>query len=154
MGDGGRLPWRLPGELRHFRARTQGCPVILGRQSFAEIGKPLPGRHLIVLTRDPGSLDIPPDPGIEAAGSLDGALSAAAAAARRLQAHTIWAGGGRGVWAACMPLATRLEITRVALRPAGDTRFPAIDADTWHCRHTGAWQNDAAAWRLENYTRR
>lgn len=121
------LPWRLPTDLKHFKARTMGCPVIMGRKTFDAIGKPLPGRHVIVLTRD-GAFAAP---GITVAGTLDAALRAGHDLAARHGAPAVFVAGGGEIYAQAMAHADRLDITRVSLQPEGDARFPPIDPAVW-----------------------
>ena len=127
IGDGGAMPWRLSTDLRRFKALTLGKPVVMGRRTFESIGKPLPGRANIVVSR---RSDYRPE-GATAAPSLDAALEAAKAAARESGLDEIFVIGGGEIYAAAMPYADRLHITHVAGRPAGDTRFPVIDPAVW-----------------------
>ena len=127
IGQGGRLPWRLKSELAHFRRVTMGKPIVMGRKTYLSIGRPLPGRTNIVVSRDPTFAA----PGIVAAPSLKKALTAARGDALRRGVTEIAIVGGAGIYADTMALADRLVITRVHLRPAGDTTFPAIDPEVW-----------------------
>jgi dihydrofolate reductase len=131
IGRGNALPWRLSSDLKRFKALTLGRPVIMGRKTYLSIGKPLPGRTNIVVTRD-ASFNAP---GIAVAMSLDAALSAARGDALRRGADSIAVIGGTDIFEQCMPLADRLEITHVHARPDGDVLFPLIDARSW--RATG-----------------
>ena len=127
IGQGGRLPWRLKSELAHFRRVTMGKPIVMGRKTYLSIGRPLPGRTNIVVSREPTFAA----PGIVAAPSLEKALTAARGDALRRGVTEIAIVGGAGIYADTMALADRLVITRVHLRPAGDTTFPAIDPGVW-----------------------
>ncbi|MBK5957242.1 diacylglycerol kinase [Rhodoplanes elegans] len=127
IGRDGALPWRLKSDMRHFRAVTLGHPVVMGRKTFQSIGKPLPGRTTIVVTRDPAFAAA----GVVVAGSLAAALAVARADALRRGAGAIMLAGGGELYREAMPLADRLEITRVHASPAGDAGFPAIDAAVW-----------------------
>ena len=127
IGQGGRLPWRLKSELAHFRRVTMGKPIVMGRKTYLSIGRPLPGRTNIVVSRDPTFAA----PGIVAAPSVKTALTAARGDALRRGVTEIAIVGGAGIYADTMALADRLVITRVHLRPAGDTTFPAIDPGVW-----------------------
>jgi dihydrofolate reductase len=127
IGRGNALPWRLKSDLRHFRAMTTGKPVLMGRKTFHSIGRPLPGRTNIVVTRDPAFAAR----GIIVARGLDAALDAAAGDALRRNASEVMVIGGADIYAALMPRATRLEITRVHASPEGDVYFPAIDPAAW-----------------------
>ena len=127
IGRDNGLAWRLPSDLRHFKALTLGKPLIMGRRTFASIGRPLPGRETIVLTRDIKFAA----PGTAVAHDLAGALELAAAAARRLGADAIIIAGGGDVYAQTIARAERLHLTEVDLAPAGDILFPPIDAADW-----------------------
>ncbi len=121
IGRDGGLPWHLPADLRHFRALTLGKPVIMGRRTFVSIGRPLPGRHNIVLTRDPAWIA----DGVTVAADLGAALAAAGAVD---EAMII---GGAAVYAAALPRATRVSLTEVDAAPDGDTILPPFDPVAW-----------------------
>ena len=126
IGRDGALPWHLPDDLRRFKRLTVGKPVIMGRKTFESIGNPLPGRHNIVLTRDPawraeGVTVVPNLAEAVAAGGLD----------PRARAEGLFIIGGASLYAEALPSATRLELTEVAAEPAGDTHFPAFDRGRW-----------------------
>ena len=127
IGRGGALPWRLKSDMQHFRALTMGKPVIMGRKTYLSIGKPLPGRTTIVVSRD-GKFAAP---GIVAAPSLDAALTAAHGDALRRGADAIVIAGGAELYLQALPLATRLVITHVHRQVDGDVRFPPIDRGVW-----------------------
>jgi len=127
IGQDGRLPWRLKSDMAHFRAVTMGKPVVMGRKTYASIGRPLKGRTNIVVSRD-RTFAVP---GVLVAASLETALEAALGDALRRGAGAIAVIGGADLYAQCMVRADRLVITQVHLRPAGDTKFPSIDPDTW-----------------------
>jgi dihydrofolate reductase len=127
IGRDNALPWRLKSDLQHFRARTMGKPVVMGRRTFQSLARPLKGRTVIVVTRDPGFAA----PGIVVAPSLDAALAAARGDALRRGADAVMVAGGGDVYAAVMPLADRIEMTLVHARPDGDTVFPPIDPAVW-----------------------
>lgn len=128
IGRGGALPWRLKSDLAHFRALTMGHPLLMGRKTYESIGRPLPGRTSIVVTRDRTFAA----PGIVVAAMLDAGLEAARGDALRRGAEAIMVIGGADIYAQTMAQAARLEITRVHANPPGDTRFPAIDPAVWH----------------------
>ena len=127
IGQGGDMPWRLKSDLQRFRARTMGKPVLMGRKTFASLGRPLKGRTNIVVSRDESFAAS----GILVAADLDRALDAARGDALRRGVNEIVIGGGSHIYTALMPLATRLEITEIRARPAGDTLFPPIDPAVW-----------------------
>jgi len=127
IGQGGALPWRLKSDMRLFRERTWGRPVLVGRRTYESFSrKPLPGRTNIVVSRDFAA------PGVLVAPSLAAALDAARGDALRRGADEIVVVGGADIYGQTMPLAERLVITRVRLQPAGDTSFPAFDPAFWH----------------------
>jgi len=110
IGAGGDLPWRLPGDLKRFKALTMGRPLIMGRKTYDSIGRALPG----------GSA-----PGVETAPSLEAALGSLAPGE---EAMVI---GGAEIFAEAMPLADCIELTEVHATPEGDTYFPALDRNAW-----------------------
>ena len=121
-----------------------GKPVLMGRKTYLSIGKPLPGRTNIVVSRN-GDFAAP---GIVVAGSLDAALTAARGDALRRGVDEIVVIGGTDIFEQSMPLADRIEITHVHTRPAGDTHFPPIDAGRWReaarSEHPAGPQDEAA----------
>lgn len=127
IGRAGALPWRLKSDLAHFRALTMGHPLLMGRKTYESIGRPLPGRTSIVVTRDRAFAA----PGIVVVGGLEAGLDAARGDALRRGADAIMVIGGADIYAQTLPRASRLEITRVHADPPGDTLFPAIDPAVW-----------------------
>ncbi|HEY5794988.1 MAG TPA: dihydrofolate reductase [Bosea sp. (in: a-proteobacteria)] len=123
IGDDNRLIWRLKTDLRHFRSLTLGRPVLMGRKTFLSIGKPLPGRETIVLTRDPA---FRPD-GVHMAHSLEEALSTGQRLGKGLGADSVTVAGGADLYRQALPLAERLELTLVHATPEGDALFPEWD---------------------------
>ncbi len=152
IGDGKRLLWRLSSDLRRFKALTMGKPLVMGRRTFQSIGRPLPGRETIVLTRDPGFSA----PGVRVARSLEGALALAHELAATMGADAIVIAGGGELYAETIGRADRLAITEVALEPEGDVRFPPIDPGVWReaLREPGArGPQDEADFAFVEYTR-
>jgi dihydrofolate reductase len=127
IGRDGLLPWHLKSDLQHFRKVTLNRPVIMGRKTHESIGKLLPNRTNIVLTRDLTLVAR----GAVLATSLDAALAFARADAAKRGVDEIMVIGGSDIFAATMPLADRLEITHVHASPEGDTVFPPIDPEVW-----------------------
>jgi dihydrofolate reductase len=124
IGAGGGLPWHLPDELRRFKERTLGHVLVMGRRTYESIGRPLPGRTTIVVTRQP---DWHVDSDLVAtAASIPEALAKAAAVD-----DEVFVVGGAEVYAAALPLADRLELTHVEAAPEGDTAFPEVEWDDW-----------------------
>ena len=127
IGQGGGLPWRLKSDMQHFRAATMGKPVVMGRKTYLSIGKPLAGRTNIVVSRDRAFTA----PGVLVAPSIEAALTVARGDALRRGAAEIAVIGVADIYAQTMTAADRLVITRVHLRPSGDTTFPSIDPNVW-----------------------
>jgi dihydrofolate reductase len=127
IGAENRLLWRLPSDLRRFKALTLGKPLVMGRKTFESIGRPLPGRETIVLTRHAGFRA----EGAFVVHSLDAALALAAERAEALGADAVIIAGGAEIYGKTIDRADRLAITEVALAPEGDARFPRIDPGDW-----------------------
>ncbi len=124
IGAQNALPWRIPEDLRYFRTKTIGHPVILGRATFDSVGKPLPGRPTIVVTSRPESLP----PGAIPAPSLEDALVLANGFEG---SEEIFVAGGAVLYRAAFPLADRLYLTRIERAYPGDTVFPPFDEHAW-----------------------
>lgn len=127
IGRDGAIPWRVPSDLKVFRRLTIGKPVIMGRKTFASIGKPLDGRDNIVVTRN-ADFSVT---GVERAGSIAEALEIARARAAVRGVDEIAVIGGAEIFAAILPMAGRIYLTRIHARPAGDTFFPDPDPTDW-----------------------
>ena len=121
IGARGGLPWHLPEDLKHFKALTYGHPVIMGRRTWDSLGKPLPGRENIVVTRR-RTLDAP---GASIAASLEAALALCS------QAPVAFVIGGGELYAAALRVADILELTEIQRDFEGDARFPALDRALW-----------------------
>jgi len=128
IGRDNGLPWRLKSDMAHFRAITMGKPVVMGRKTYLSIGRALPGRTSIVVSRDPAFAA----PGLVVAPSIEAALTVARGDALRRGAACIIIAGGAELYAQTMPLAERLDITYVHRTVQGDAHFPAIDRSVWH----------------------
>lgn len=153
IGAGNAMPWHLPGDFAHFRRTTLGKPVIMGRKTFESIGKPLPGRTNIVVSRQPG---YQPE-GVIVIDSLAAALDHAQAIATADGVAEVIVAGGAEIYRQAMPAADRLYITHVDLAPAGDARFPPIDPGVWRLVEVLDVQpgaRDSAAFRVKLYERR
>lgn len=118
IGDHGRIPWQIPGEQARFQKLTTGHVVIMGRRTYAEIGRPLPRRQTIVLSRDKTFRA----PGCQTAASLAEALRLGAACSDQL-----FIAGGAAVYAEALPLADVLYLTEINAAYVGDTYFPAFN---------------------------
>ncbi|HEY1451904.1 MAG TPA: dihydrofolate reductase, partial [Roseiarcus sp.] len=117
------LPWRLSSDLKRFKALTWGKPMVMGRKTYLTIGRALPGRETIVVTRDPHFAA----PGVVVAHDLGAALELAAGRVRAMGASEIIVAGGGEIYAQTIARAEKLFITEVALDAKGETRFPPID---------------------------
>lgn len=121
IGAFGKLPWRLPEDLRHFKALTLGHPVIMGRRTWQSLKAPLEGRENIVVTRTPGF----EAPGASVASSLEAALALCA------DEPLVFVIGGADLYAAALPLADGLVLTEIQRDYEGDVRFPDWDRSAW-----------------------
>jgi dihydrofolate reductase len=123
IGVGGKLPWHLPEDLKRFKARTLGHTLIMGRKTFESIGRPLPRRRNLVISRSA----MPATEGVEWFGSLEEAI----AAAERAGETECFLAGGSTVYAAGLQRADRMYVTYVRGAVKGDTFFPAWDEKQW-----------------------
>lgn len=122
IGKDGKVPWRIPEDLKHFKNVTMGHAIIMGRKTWDEVGRPLPGRRNLVVSRQAGlALD-----GAEVFPTLDAAI--AAARTTDPEPHVI---GGSTIYDAAMPLATRIHLTEVHREVPADTFFPPFDRSVW-----------------------
>lgn len=114
------LPWRIPADLRRFKLLTVGHTLVMGRKTYDSIGRSLPGRRTVVVTRQPDWSA----PGVEVAHSLTAALNLA-------DSNEIYVAGGGEIYRQALPLADRLELTEVDQAPVGDVTFPWFDRSQW-----------------------
>ena len=121
IGSAGQIPWQIPEELRLFRELTSGHTLIMGRHTFTSIGRPLPDRRTIVVSRH-----LPVTPGIEICPDLASALLLAESYGEK-----IFFAGGVGIYQAALPLADLMHISWIKGAYAGDIYFPAFDAAQW-----------------------
>lgn len=126
IGNQGQLPWYLPTDLRRFRQLTMGHPLLMGRQTFEAIGRPLPGRRTIVLSRNPAYQAA----GCELAGDLNTALLMARGA------EELFVCGGAQIYRQVLPLAERIYLTELAVAVEGDAFFPEVPEDDFQTRHS------------------
>ncbi len=124
IGRDNRLPWHLPADLKHFRALTLGKPIIMGRRTYESLGRPLPERRNILLTRDPGYQA----PGCVCVHSVEAALQAAE------PAPEVMIIGGAEIYRQFLPRADRLYVTLVHREVEGDARFPPLAEGIWELR--------------------
>jgi dihydrofolate reductase len=121
IGRDNGMPWHLPADLAHFKRTTMGRPVIMGRRTWESIGRPLPGRRNVVVTRNAGY----EAPGAEVVGSLEAAWRAVA------DADEAFVIGGGQLYAEALPGADRVYVTEIGEAIEGDTRFPDLDPGDW-----------------------
>lgn len=127
IGRNNKLPWYLPNDLKYFKQVTMGLSIIMGRKTFESIGKPLPGRTNIVITRNPEWAA----EGVRAVTSLDEALSLAESVAEIDGRDEVMVIGGDQIYRLVMPTVDRLYLTQVHAQVDGDAFFPEFDRDAW-----------------------
>ena len=153
IGRADGLPWRLKSDLKHFRAHTWGKPVLMGRKTYVSIGRPLPGRTNVVVSRDRDFCAS----GILVAPCFETALKIARADALRRGVSEIAVIGGGEIYAQSLPMAEEIAMTLVRLRPAGDRVFPPVDPKVWEeterIEHSPG-PGDDAAFAFVTYRRR
>jgi dihydrofolate reductase len=153
IGRNGGLPWRLSTDLKHFKKLTLGKPIVMGRRTWDSIGRPLPGRETIVITRDPNfSAE-----GVHVVHSIEAGLELAREQAGRLQTDTIMILGGSDIFAALLDRADIIHLTEVDLAPEGDVKFPPLESARWveiACEAPPRAANDEANVRFVTYARR
>lgn len=121
IGNKGALPWKISDDLKHFKALTMGRPIVMGRLTYESIGRPLPGRQNIIISRQADFM----------AEGCDVVASPAEALRMSGDADEVMVIGGSQIYALFLPKATRLYVTRVHCEIDGDAYFPEIDADEW-----------------------
>jgi dihydrofolate reductase len=139
IGRNNQLPWRIPGDLKHFKAVTMGKPMVMGRKTYESVGKPLPGRVSIVLTHDKNwrAEDV------LVAHTLDNVLTLAGKEAEKLGASEIAVIGGSALFKETLPLAAKIELTEVHAKPEGDIYFPEYDRSAFReTRREGPFKSD------------
>jgi len=145
IGLDGRMPWHLPAELQHFKQATMGKAILMGRKTWQSIGRPLPGRQNIVISRNPG---------FAAAGAdVSASLSAAVEIAK---ADEIMVIGGGQLYTLALPFAQRLILTLIDIEPEADTWFPEWDINQWQQteeRHFQIDDSNKLAYRIVELTR-
>jgi dihydrofolate reductase len=120
IGDHDRLPWRLPEDLARFKRLTMGGTLLLGRKTYESIGRPLPGRQTVVVSRQPGYA---PE-GVTVASSIEEALEKA-------EREQVWIAGGAEIYRQALDRAERLHLTRIEAEFPGDAFFPELDPRVW-----------------------
>ena len=153
IGAAGQIPWRLPTDFAFFRRMTLGKPLIMGRRTFESIGRPLPGRTSIIVSRRPGYQA----EGAVIVDSLPLALDRAQAIAAADHAEEVMVGGGAEIYREALPLADRIYLTEVELSPLGDASFPHLDTAMWDVEdlpEVVPGPRDSAGFRVKIYRRR
>ena len=137
IGRDNALPWHLPEDLQHFKRTTMGHPVLMGRRTWESIGRPLPGRRIIVVSRDPNWVA----PGCERGETL---AAAVAMAGKRIDLHPdidpseVFIAGGAQLYSEALAIADRVIITAIDTDAEGDVHFPALDPKAWVQESTAA----------------
>jgi len=121
IGKDNDMPWHLPADLAYFKKTTLGKPVIMGRKTYESIGRPLPGRQNIVISRD---INYKAE-GVETVTSVDAALALVS------EVEEVMVIGGGAIYQHCLPAADRLYITHIEAEIEGDTQFPFYDTNIW-----------------------
>ncbi|MFQ1896386.1 type 3 dihydrofolate reductase [Aeromonas veronii] len=149
IGKDNQMPWHLPADLAHFKRVTLGKPVLMGRKTFESIGRPLPGRRNLVISRN---TDYQAE-GIEVVGSVEAALALLAGSS----VEELMVIGGGHLYAEMLPSADCLYLTRIDLAVEGDTRFPAFDDGQWQrvdCESHPADEKNPHPYSFETWLRR
>jgi len=120
IGMAGRMPWHLPAELQHFKQATMGKTIVMGRKTWQAIGRPLPGRQNVVVSRNPVFLA----KGVDLVGSLEDAMEVS-------QSDEVMVIGGGQLYQLALPLAQRMILTLIDIQPEADTWFPEWDEAEW-----------------------
>ena len=153
IGSDQTIPWRIPSDMAFFKRMTMGKPIVMGRKQYETVGRPLPGRTNIVVTRQAG---YQPEGVIVVAG-LGAALQAAQDIAARDGVDEIMIIGGGEIYAQMLDRADRLYVSHIALAPEGAVRFPVIDPAVWAVvdqPEIDPNPKDEAAYRVNVYERR
>ncbi len=127
IGRNNQLPWHIKSEFQYFKTTTLGHPIVMGRRSFESLGKPLPKRANIVVTRDTAFSA----KGVIVAHSVEEGMKIAKDIAAKENVGEVFIGGGADIYRLSLPHADRLYLTEVHLKPEGDTLFPAFDRGDW-----------------------
>lgn len=151
IGRDNQLPWHLPADLKHFKALTLGKPIIMGRKTWDSLGRPLPGRLNLVVSRQPG-LQLE---GAEVFASLEAAMVRAEQWAREQGACELMLIGGAQLYAQGLARAERLYLTRVELNPEGDAWFPEVSPADWRrdAREAHPATAETPAYAFETWSR-
>jgi dihydrofolate reductase len=148
IGRGGKLPWHLADDLKRFKQLTMGHTVVMGRKTWESIGRPLPGRRIVVVSRQ---RDYLPE-GVAVVAGIDDALTIAESAGD----DEVFIAGGAEIYRLALPRADRLYLTRVHADVAGDARFPEVDWTRWkrvESENQSADANNDFSFTFETYSR-
>ena len=121
IGKDGKIPWTLKEDLKHFKNKTEGCSVVMGRKTYESIGRPLPNRLNIVMTRNPKRQE-----GIKEVSNTKDALKVASS-----YSDEIFIIGGEKIYEEFLPLATKMYLTKIDIKVNGDTFFPSWNKNEW-----------------------
>ncbi|MFO1197102.1 MAG: dihydrofolate reductase [Burkholderiaceae bacterium] len=152
IGRDNSLPWRLPEDLKHFKATTTGHAIVMGRRTFESIGRALPGRRTIVVTHN----DAWHHEGCERAGSLEHAIALAGSpgADPSIATDEVFVVGGAPLFAQALPIADRIVLTEIDLEVDGDVSFPALDPTRWRvASRRDAVSSNGLAFAIVDYHR-
>jgi dihydrofolate reductase len=167
IGRAGGLPWHLPADLRYFKRLTIGHTLVMGRRTWDSVGRPLPGRRTVVVTRQAGWRPAG-GPWATAAGTVEVAADLPTALDRAVELERaavegtagpegeVFVVGGAEIYREALPVADRLYLTRIEQHFAGDTHFPAFDPDLWRrvaCDRGGPEPGVPFAYRFEVWDR-
>ena len=150
IGADNGLPWHLPEDLRHFRATTMGHAIVMGRKTFESIGKALPGRRTIVVSRDARWSH----PGCESATTLQAAIALAGSpgADATIATDEVFVVGGAQLYREAIALAQRALVTEIDVEAAGDAHFPELDSSRWRVASSGEHRSSAGLrYRIVDY---
>ncbi|MDC7124389.1 MAG: dihydrofolate reductase [Spirochaetales bacterium] len=158
IGKDNKIPWHVSEDLKLFKRRTTDNIIIMGRKTFESIGKPLPGRHTIVITKSPADfntkyadLSLKPKTSLRAEASIEDALSTASEIEKtENDANEIFVAGGASIYKQTIDGAEKLYISRVPIKPEGDTFFPEIKDCNWNLET----KEEFDGFRLETYLRK
>lgn len=145
IGLDGRMPWHLPAELQHFKQATMGKAILMGRKTWQSIGRPLPGRQNIVISRNSDFTAV----GADTAGSLEAALEIS-------ESEDVMVIGGGQLYCLALPHANRMILTLIDIEPEADTWFPRWDSGQWEVLGEQNFQADdknGLAYRIVEFAR-
>lgn len=149
IGRDNQLPWHLPQDLKYFKAKTMGKPIIMGRKTFDSIGRPLPGRINIVVTRNRAWSAA----GVSVVTSVHDALQMAQQLVVGQDVKEVMVIGGAEIYQSALPLADKVYLTRIDLAIEGDAYFPDLDAAEWHLTESQEGDEEGISHRFLVYER-